>query len=94
MSFNTSHNTVQQRAAAVLARAAVQSVELAEVSHHIVRCIAAELGHAEAGADGIDNHASLRDGQEFAGEVVNREVLNQLGKGVAVSYLVSSWNLG
>jgi hypothetical protein len=53
------HNTMQQRAAAILRRPAELAMERAHLLPLLVRSVSGEGGNAQAGADKVDNDSRL-----------------------------------
>jgi len=78
------HNTVQQRAAAVLGRASKEGVHLAQLLREVLGRVPGELGDAQPRANKVDDDTRLVGRHQLAGEVADSERLGQLGEGVSV----------
>jgi hypothetical protein len=83
------HNSVQQRAAAILSRPAKLSMQRAHLLLQLVRSVPGEGGNAEAGADKVDNDTRLVHRNQLASEMADGKRLGEFGKAVPAKSSVS-----
>ena len=76
------HNTMQQRAAAILSRPTELGMQRANLLPLLARRVSDEIGNAEAGADKVNNDTRLVDRNQFASEIADGKRLGELGEAV------------